>query len=359
MKLRYKVSEENYIEMLQMQLKRKNRSLLSLLITFLCTVGQMGVLIYMIAVGTVTGKHVYILGAMSITIFVLNIIYRLTTHRRAVVALQRFKLQGKLTDDFWKEHEFRLDTDSLTVRYGGLKSVYTLQEINGYEELPSSFLIYCKGVVADIVPYAALEDKEQFLAAIRDAQHTQILENAESMRDDVPASFKYHFHYAYSLEGYLAQQREAYRKLYTTKLIFNMHTVIRFLISIYALGYLFINPKPWIIALCVGVFLIFNLQHIVTFTPLCNLTIKSGLGDVLAHNPDPETDTYVTADSIIIRGSVHALDIPIKDVKAMRPIKDGVALYLPKNVILTIPNTDTVDGGDFEKFVKFMDYKAN
>ena len=97
MKLRYKVTEENYIEMLQMQLKRKNRSFLSLLITFLCTFGQMGVLIYMIASGAVAGKHIYILGAMSIAIFVLNIVYRLTTHRRAVVALERFKLQGKLT----------------------------------------------------------------------------------------------------------------------------------------------------------------------------------------------------------------------------------------------------------------------
>ena len=84
-----------------------------------------------------------------------------------------------------------------------------------------------------------------------------------------------------------------------------------------------------------------------------------GLGDVLAHAPDPETDTYITADSIIIRGSIHALDIPIKDVKAMRRIRDGVALYLPKNVILTIPSTATVEGGDFETVVKFMDYKAN
>ena len=345
--------------MLQMQLKRKNRSFLSLLITFLCTFGQMGVLIYMIASGAVAGKHIYILGAMSIAIFVLNIVYRLTTHRRAVVALERFKLQGKLSDDFWKQHEFRLDEDSLTIRYGALKSVYSLQEINGYEELPSSYLIYCKGVVADIVPYTALEDRQQFLDTIRDAQHTQVVENAESMRDDIPAGYKYHLHYAYTLDSYMAQQREGYRKMYTTKLIFNLHTVIRFLISIYALGYIFINPQPWIVVLCLAVFLVFNLQHIVTFTPLCNLTIKSGLGDVLAHDPDPETDTYITADSIIIRGSIHALDIPIKDVKAMRRIRDGVALYLPKNVILTIPSTATVEGGDFETVVKFMDYKAN
>ena len=314
MKLHYKVSEENYIEMLQMQVKQKNRSFLSLLITFLCTFGQMGVLIYLIVTGGVTGKHIYILGAMSVAIFVLNIIYRLTTHRRAVVALQRFKLQGKIPEDFWKEHEFRLDKDCLTVRYGALKSVYTLQEINGYEELPSSYLIYCKGVVADIVPFTALTDKEQFIASIREAQHTQIQENAESLRDDIPASFKYHFHYAYTLDSYLAQQREAYRKLYTTKLIFNLHTAIRLLISLYALGYIFFNPKPWIIALCIAVFLVFNLQHIVTFTPLCNLTIKSGLGDVLSHKPDPETDAYITPDSIIIRGSMHALDIPIKEV---------------------------------------------
>ena len=56
---------------------------------------------------------------------------------------------------------------------------------------------------------------------------------------------------------------------------------------------------------------------------------------------------------------MHALDIPIKEVKAMRPIKGGVALYLPKNVILTIPNTDDSADGEFEKFIKFMDYKAN
>ncbi|MGI6028767.1 MAG: hypothetical protein ACOX81_05120 [Candidatus Heteroscillospira sp.] len=359
MKLRYKVSEENYIEMLQKQLKRRDRSPISLLITFVCTIGQMGMLIYLIATGGVTGKNVYILGAMSALIFILNIIYRVTTHRRASVTLQRFKLQGKISEDFWKDHEFRLDSDSLTVRFGSLRSVYSLQEINGYEELDSSLLIYCKGTVADIVPYTAIEDKEAFLEAIREAQHTQIVDNAERLRDDVPASFKYHFNYSYTLDSYLAHQREAYRRLYTTKLILNWHTIIRLFVSLYALGYIFINPKPWVVALCIAVFIIFNLQHIVTFTPLCNLTIKSGLGDTLAHKPDPETDAYITADSIIIRGSMHSLDIPVKEVKAMRRIKGGVALYLPKNVMLTIPEPEHDENGDFEKFIKFMDYKAN
>ena len=360
MKLKYNVSRDNYIEMLEMQLKRRGKRPLSILITLLCTVGQMGLLVYMIATGQITGKNVYILAAMSVVITILNIIYRLTTHRRAVVTLQRFELQNKLSPDFWKEHDFRLDSDSLTIRFGSLRSVYDLSEINGYEELPSSFLLYCRGTVADIIPYSALPGgKEEFLEALRVAQHEKVVDDAQQLRDDVPEVYKYHFHYAYTLESYVSQQQEAYRRLYTTKLILKVSNFIRLGITLYALGFAYMQPTPLVIAVCAAAVLVCNLQHIITFTPLSKITIKNGISDALAHNPDPQTDTYITPDNIIIRGSIHSLDIPICDVKAMRRIKGGVALYLPNNVILTIPNTDTVDDGEFEKFIKFMDYKAN
>ena len=355
MKLRYKVSEENYLEMLEMQVKQKNRSLLSICITLLCTVGQFGVFLFLCFNGTIQGKDILTVGAMSVAAFALNVLYRFTTRRRAKVALERFKLSNKIPQDFWKEHTFEINHEKLTVRYGSLKSVYGLHQIKGYDTLESSFVIYAGGMVADLVPYSALADKQQFLDAVRDVQHNSIIENAEEQRDDVPTSYKYHFNYAYDLETYLAHQREAYRKRYTTKLAYDTHTLIRTAISCSAIAYIFMNPQPLMIVFCLLIIVFFNMQHIVTFTPLCDITIKSGLKDVLGHKPDPNTDTYVTPDNIIIRGSMHALDIPICDIKAMRPIKGGVALYLPKNVILTIPDV----GGDFETFVKFMNYKAN
>jgi len=359
MKLHYKVSEENYLEMLEMQIRRQDRAPLAVALTLLCTVGQMGLLIFLIFRGYITGMHVYILLALSVLVCVLNILHRRLVRRRARVAIDRYKLQGKLTDAFWKEHYFELDEDSLTIRYGALRSVYGLQEVNGYDELPSAYLIYCRGAVADIVPYAAVGDREQFLDRIRQAQHTNLFDVAGKLRDDVPEEYKYHFHYAYTLESYLAQQREGYRRRYTTKVAFDMHTILRFAISLYALFYIYLNPKPWIIAVCAAAFLLLNLQHIVTFTPLVNLTVKQGLTDVLAHRPDPETDAYITTDSIVIRGSMHALDIPLKDILAARRITDGVALYLPKNGVLTIPCFDPAQKDDFEKFCKFIDYKAN
>jgi len=355
LKLRYKVSEEIYIEMLEMQLKQRNRRPLSILITLLCTVGQFGLFVYFAATGMLTGNSIYGVGAMSVACFILNLLYRFTTHRRAKVTLERFKLTGKLHEDFWKDHSFELGSDSLTIRYGALKSVYGLNQLQGYDSLENCFIIYAAGLVADLVPFSALDDKQKFLDTIRDAQHNSIMDNAEDMRGDIPPVYKYHFNYAYTLDSYLAHQREAYRKRYTTKLLFDKHFIIRTAISLYALGYIFINPQPWVIALCVFAVIIFNLQHVVTFTPLCNITIKAGLKDVLSHKPDPNTDTYVTTDNIIIRGSMHAMDIPLCDVKAVRRINGGVAIYLPKNVILTIPDV----GGDFDTFVKFMDYKAN
>ena len=147
--------------------------------------------------------------------------------------------------------------------------------------------------------------------------------------------------------------------MYTTKLIFTMSNVVRLGISLYALGYMFFSPSPLSIAVCLAAIIVFNLQHIITFTPISSMTIKHGISDVLAHKPDPNTDTYITADNIIIRGSMHSLDIPICDIKAMRRIKGGVALYLPKGVVLTIPETKDGENADFENFVKFMDYKAN
>ncbi|MGE4352631.1 MAG: hypothetical protein AB7D36_00920 [Oscillospiraceae bacterium] len=358
MKLRYPVSEENYVEMLEAQLKRKSRSLLSILLTLVCTVGQMGVLIYLIAIGQITGVHIYALGTMSILIFALNIVYRLTTHRRAVVALKRFKDDGKLSPEFWKEHDFRLENE-LTIRFGSLKSTYPLRDIDGYEELPSSYILYAGGTVADLIPYSAIGDKEEFLAAIRNAQHDKLRADAEENRTNIPETYKYAFEYTYTMENYIAQQKEGYRKMYTTKLMWKPINIVRLLLSIYALGYMFYRPTSLTIPICIFLFILLNLQHIVTFTPLSHLTIKQGLGNFFDNNQNSHVNVYITADQILIRGDMHSLDIPIKDFKAMRRINGGIALYLPKNAVLTIPNTDTADDGEFAQFVKFMDYKVN
>lgn len=359
MKLQYKVSEENYIEMLEAQIKRQNKSFKTVLITLLCTVGQMGMLIYFIARGAITGKHIYILGAMSLVITALNLLYRFTVRRRAKVSLEKLKLRDNIKPDFWKEHELRLDQDKLTIRYGSLRSTYATQEINGCSELDSAFLLYCSGVVADIIPYSALENKDEFIDALENAYNSKLKENAEQNREDIPETYKYSFDYAYTIDTYVAQQREAYRRMYTTKQILNLHTLIRAFVSVYAIVYMFQNPKAWVIALCLAVFVIFNMQHIVTFTPLCNITIKSGIKALQEQHPDPSTTAYITSEEVLIRNDKYSLNIPMEDIKAMRPVNGGVALYLPKSAILTIPRPTESDNGDFDKFIKFMNYKAN
>ena len=358
MSLRYSVSENNYIEMLEAQLKRKDLRPLAILITFLCTVGQLGGLIYMIATHLITGVHVYILGTMSILIFALNILFRLTTHRRAVVYLKRFQADGKISPDFWKVHDFRLE-DNLTIRFGSLKSTYALRDINGYEELPSSYIIYAGGSVVDLVPFTAIANKEEFLSKISTAQHEKIREDAEKFREDIPETYKYAFEYSYNKDEYIAQQKQAYRKMYTTKLMWKPMNIARLAVSLYTLLYAFYNPTALTVPLSLLFFLALNLQHIVTFTPLITITIKHGLGDALSYKPDSRTNIYVTSDMIIVRGDMYSLDIPINDFKAMRRVSGGIALYLPKNAILTVPNTETVDNEEFEKFTKFIDYKVN
>ena len=359
MKLRYKVTRENYIEMLENQIRRRGRRPLSIFITILGTIVQFGLYLYLVATARISGTSVLIIGAMSIFVAAATVSIRLLTHRRAVVALERFEMQGKLSPEFWKEHVLTIGPKLVTVRSGSLKYEYDLSDLNGYDELPSSLLLYCSGTVADIVPLSAIPDKAEFIKAVADAQHEKVVEEADDLRDDVPLVYKYHFHYAYTLEQYVSQQQEGYRKMYTTKLIFTMSNVVRLGISLYALGYMFFSPSPLSIAVCLAAIIVFNLQHIITFTPISSMTIKHGISDVLAHKPDPNTDTYITADNIIIRGSMHSLDIPICDIKAMRRIKGGVALYLPKGVVLTIPETKDGENADFENFVKFMDYKAN
>lgn len=358
MKLRYNISEEIYREMLEMQIKRKNRTPIMLILTFLFTVGQLSVLIYMTLTTEITTATLLTLFGMSVLIIGLTIFYHFSTKMRAKIALNNFKYAKKIPDDFWKHHEFSLDK-TLTVRFGSLKSQYNLSSINGYEELPSAFLIYCHGKVADIVPYSAIANKDDFIDAIKNAQQEVQEAIDEAYKASVPTDYKFSFSYCYTMNKYVSQQQEAYRKMYTTKGMYKVSFFLKLLVTLYAGGYIYSSTNIYGSIACYILIVLSNLQHIVTFSPISAITIKRGITPLAKTIKDPSTTVYITTTDVVIRSPQQALDIPIADIKAMRKIKGGVALYLSKTALLTIPAPKNDENGNYSDFVKFMNYKVN
>lgn len=358
MKLRYKVSEEIYIEMLEMQIKRKNRSPLSLIIGFISTIGQLGLLLYMIFSGAVTGTSIIPMVAMSAVILAMSGWYFTATKQRAKVTLRNFKYAKKIPEDFWQMHDLSFD-ETLTVRFGTLKSKYNLGSITGYGELDSAFIIYSGRTVVDIVPYTAVPDKQEFIDTINNAKHERMEKAQEEFRTSAPEEYKYKFNYAYTLDTYVKQQQEAYRRMYTTTLAYKFSFFMRLLITLYAFGYMVQNPIWYVIVGGVSLIVLMNLQHIVTFSPLSAMTIKSGIKSLAEEHPDPATTAYITTDAVMIRGSKQAFDIPFSDIKASRKISGGVALYLNGRTVMTIPMPKDETRTEFNTFVKFLSYKSN
>lgn len=354
MELHYTISKETYDRFIQERRKQRMHQPLNRFFTAFLVVFPVGLFIYAIANLRVSGWHAVLIGILAIGLSIGNYAMRRRYWRYSRSELTVMEESGNIQKDFWKEHILRVTKSGITVLCGHIRMESRWETFGGFEQCGDLLLPIFNGEPIDLLTQETLQ-RVGGIEAFRDS-FTRIgregIQSTAAGQQTPPEDCLISLDYSYTLETYLRDQRDARRKMYTTKIPWNRSTLVKWLlisIMIYFIG------TSDSLATKIGsilAILVLGSEYLINFSPLVDRSMRRDLRPTLALQPNGLFQLYEIEDMLLIRGDIFNIDLPLNEVKAIRMIPHGFALYLQSQTILTIPSDTVTDQAAYRSLEK-------
>jgi len=348
MELCYRVSEEDYIRHLQARRRARLRQPVNILFTAIAALIPLGIFAFCWVRGLFTGWALALLGLAALALSAANLSVRLGYWKRADAELAVLKKTGRVSGDFWKEHRLTVSESGVTLKSGGYSAQYGWASFGGFERREGLLLPIFNAQPMDLIPISALEGlggAEAFQRAFTELAKKSL--RAGRDRDLGEPLLRY----AYTKAAYIRDQRDAQRRRCTTRLIWTRAVLAKLLLSGVMVYAAWASDALWLRLVYVFLFLVLSYEHLRAFSPLLERELERQLRPVLALEPERWAELFLTEDSVIVRGDVHLLELPLSEAAALRRLPHGAALYLASQTILTVP----AEAAGFEEFYQKME----
>ena len=186
MKLRYKVSEKDYVALLAGLIRKKDAAPWRRVMFFVLTAGQMAVVAWLCIFRLAPGQRLFYI-VWSLLLAGFTLLRRFTAPARAKGTLYRLKEGGQLPADFWEEHRLSEEEEGLVLCYGGVRTVCPRGSFSGFYEEDGLLYLKAGDGIFDIIPletFSGPEKKEHFLSALRAFQEKQAEAAARDLREE-------------------------------------------------------------------------------------------------------------------------------------------------------------------------------
>lgn len=352
MELRYSVSEHDYIRHLEARRRERLRQPVNIFLTVIMALIPLGIFVFCWAKRLFSGWPLAALGVVTTVLAAANLSVRLGYWKRADAGVAVMKKTGDISKDFWQEHRLSVSEEGVTLKSGGYSAQYGWAVFGGFERRDGLLLPIFNAQPIDLIPAQALERQggpEAFQRAFTEIAKRGL--RAGQARERGRVQGEPLLRYAYTKDAYLRDQRDAQRRRYTTRLIWNRAILAKLFLSgvmIYAAS---ASTSLWMRLVYILILLLLNYEHIHSFSPLLKRQLERQLRPVLALGPQRQAELFLTADSVVVRGDIHFLELPFSEILALRRLPHGAALYLASQTILTVPE----EAGAFEDFFRRME----
>ena len=326
---KYKVTPEDYMEMVKFLMKEKRSSVRGILKLLLLTLVQMGaVALLIIKVPNVQSWIKTVLIVFSLMVAVLAVFQSFFLDTRAKMVLK----QGA----FWMEHKLSLHDNIVRVSYGDQKAEVDARQISNTVRLDTMTLIRMGWNVFEMVPksvtdraeWPAFEQEllrrkyEVAEAEVGDACQ-KVLEKARFQKEVVIEEEEL-------VDTLVRMKRLSYGLLCGWSAREFVKICAPLLVLIYAVSL----KDPLYIGLAVLAFLLFNLNLILVFTPYYRKIVRSGL---IEAREDGSYLLAATANYVYLFGRYQSFRYERSELKKMVKSKDKVFLYFSKQRMVFAP----------------------
>lgn len=347
--MNYKVSEEDYITVLEQQLKQKRKGPIQLSLFLLSTVGQTLAVLYAVLSSRVSGVSAAGLLALSVALTALSFINFFRLRPRAKNFFHLLRARGKISEEFWKLHTLKLEEEKLSVRFGSFSNSCDVTQVRVVDNKVSAYLLYLgrSQSIFDLVPYSAFGDETRragFAETIRQAAFRRNLHDSEAIRDFISPDARVLAEFTYDKEDYVKDQRDAFRWMFTTKLAWTPVSILLLAVACLLIFFAVSDGRILSILLAAAAALFLNFHYIRIFSPLIDRKIRRDAQELSPYFPGGRCKVYLdkTRKQIVLSGSIYCMAFSFSEIKAVRKIPGGAAFYLNQNLVFTLPLSEDI-----------------
>jgi len=349
MKLSYKVTQEQYIDLIAMTMKERTMKPAQIVLTAVLCGLPVVLVAFMLFTGALADMKMLLLSAALLALAAANFALRMRFHGRAKKELGRMMENGRIHKRFFDKQTLTLDEKGMELSYPGVSSRYLWADYQGMIERKEAYLLYFGGEPAAIVPYAAFADADQkkaFLDAIYANMRLAMIADTREIREEIPCNTFCVLSYSYDLDTYLRHQRAARRQALVQPKLWRRLDSLKIIALMFLFASLILAERASVRAISALMLLGLVMPYIFVLTPLVDISVRRALDQVLRFRPGRNVMLYANEEMIKIVGDIHCLEIPWTQIRAAAEIDGALALYLHSGLPVTIPvGKDIEDSG--------------
>lgn len=355
MKLSYRVTREQYTDLIAMSMRERAMKPAQLVLTAVMCGLPVVLVLALLVTGGLRGMQMLLLSAAALALAAANLALRTRYHGRARRELERMLESGRVDKRFFDQQTLGLNDRGIVLSYPGISTRYDWTDYTGLIERRDAILLYFGGEPAAIVPLSAFDGEDErkaFLSAMDASVRAVLIADTREKREDIPAHPFSILHYSYDLATYLRHQREARRAALLQVSLWRRMDSIKVIAIIFLLASVFLSERRAVSVMGALMLLVLALPYVLMFTPLADLPVRRSLEQVLRYRPGRDVTLYAWEEGIKIVGDIHCLDIPWTQIRAAAELDGALALYLTSGLPLTVPVSETIQ--DSVRFKLFM-----
>ena len=214
MKLSYRVTREQYTDLIAMSMRERAMKPAQLVLTAVMCGLPVVLVLALLVTGGLRGMQMLLLSAAALALAAANLALRTRYHGRARRELERMLESGRVDKRFFDQQTLVLNDRGIVLSYPGISTRYDWTDYTGLIERRDAILLYFGGEPAAIVPLSAFDGEDErkaFLSAMDASVRAVLIADTREKREDIPAHPFSILHYSYDLATYLRHQREARR----------------------------------------------------------------------------------------------------------------------------------------------------
>ena len=335
--LKYKVTPEEYMEMVIFLMKEKRNRFAGIAKLLLLTVVQLGVVALLIVkVPDVPNWSKWLLGIISVIVAGLAVFQNFFLNLRAKMVLEQ-RNRGDKTGAFWQEHKLSLHENIVRVSYGDQKAEIDARQVNAVVKLDTVSLIRMGWNVFEVVPKSVTEKAEwqTFEEALLKRRYEVAEAEVSDACEKVLEKARYQEKMTIGEEEMTDTLVRMKRLSYALPCGWSGREVITVLVPLAILIYAVSLKDPLYIGLAVLALVLFNLNLILTFTPYYRKMMRSRL---IEAREDGSYLLAATAKYMYLFGRYQSYRYEVSALKKIVSSKDKIFLYFSKQQMMFAPS---------------------
>lgn len=345
---RYRISEENYIDMLRYVLRSRECRPMRLLFFAILTVGQMAWVAYMVLTAEMSTTMRTFLCVWSVVLAVINILYRALRPQRACNTFRRLQKTGQIEKEYWGEHTLRVDGGEVRLSFGKTKLECFCSEVTLVDR-GSALLLFARNTTLDIFPYKTAAERDALLQALSSGAAEKVSAGPdEKLEETADAAL----HFTLKGEDFLRRQIRIYQGYFMQKTLPKPTTLLKLAATALMIWYAVQRGGALVTAVVAVIGIAWNVPLLMCITPLTRRYLLSKvplLGKVVPAET-MELSVYREESTLTVLWNKERWSCDLRKAELLDQSDKGIRIFCGGWPAVFLPAAAFRSGAEQEKF---------